>query len=93
MYESTIIGLVGPPYPYCSLAAFCAFAWLRLGTFGAFGAFSAFGACKIFSSKINNKKFKTALTTSFTLLVLSLAFTLLFQKAQSFDFTIEILDI
>ena len=25
MYGSTIIGLVGPPYPYCSLVAFCAF--------------------------------------------------------------------
>ena len=30
MYESTIIGLVGPSYPYCSLVALCAFAWLRL---------------------------------------------------------------
>ena len=30
MYESTIIGLVGPPYPYCLLVALCAFAWLRL---------------------------------------------------------------
>ena len=43
MYGSTIIGVVGPPYPYCSLVAFCAFAWLRLCAFGAFGA------CKIFS--------------------------------------------
>ena len=42
-YGSTIIGVVGPPYPYCSLVAFCAFAWLRLC------AFSAFGAWKIFS--------------------------------------------
>ena len=25
MYGSTITGLVGPPYPYCLLAAFCAF--------------------------------------------------------------------
>ena len=33
-------------YPYCSLVAFCAFAWLRLCAFGASGAFSA---CKIFS--------------------------------------------
>ena len=51
MYESTIIGLVGPPYPCCMLVAFCAFAWLRLcafGAFGAFGTFSAFGARKIF---------------------------------------------
>ena len=51
MYESTITGLllvwctgllllllVGPPFPYCSLIAFCAFAWLRLCTFDAFGA-------------------------------------------------------
>ena len=43
MYGSNIIGVVGPPYPYCSLVAFCAFAWLRLCAFGAFGA------CKIFS--------------------------------------------
>ena len=26
MYGSTIIGIVGPPYHYCSLVAFCAFA-------------------------------------------------------------------
>ena len=25
MYESTFTGLVGPPYPYCSLVAFCVF--------------------------------------------------------------------
>ena len=25
MYGSTITGLVGPPYPYCSLVAVCAF--------------------------------------------------------------------
>ena len=52
IYKSTIIGVVAPPYLYCSLVAFCAFAWLRLCAFGAFvafGAFSAFGACKIFS--------------------------------------------
>ena len=48
MYESTIIGLVGPPYPCCMLVAFCAFAWLRLCAFGASGTFSAFGARKIF---------------------------------------------
>ena len=51
MYGSTIIGVVGPPYPYCSLVAFCVFAWLRLcafDAFGTFGAFGAFGACKIF---------------------------------------------
>ena len=46
IYKSTFIGVVGPPYPYCLLVAFCAFAWLRLCAFGAFGAF---GACKIFS--------------------------------------------
>ena len=45
MYGSTIIGVVGPPSPYCSLVAFCAFAWLRHCAFGASGAF---GACKIF---------------------------------------------
>ena len=27
MYGSTIISVVGPPYPYCSLLAFSAFAW------------------------------------------------------------------
>ena len=43
MYGSTIIGVVGLPYPYRSLVAFCAFAWLRLCAFGAFNA------CKIFS--------------------------------------------
>ena len=59
MYESTIIGLVGPPYPNCSLVAFCAFTWLRL---------CAFGACKIFvkKKKNNNREFKTALIISFT---------------------------
>ena len=25
MYGRTITGLVGPPYPYCLLVAFCAF--------------------------------------------------------------------
>ena len=43
MYESTIIGLVGPPYPHCLLVVFLCFAWLRLW------GFAAFGACKIFS--------------------------------------------
>ena len=59
MYGGTIIGVVGPPYPYCSLVAFCAFAWLRLCAFGAFGV------CKIFLLK-KNKEFKTALIISFT---------------------------
>ena len=36
MYGSTIIGVMGPPYPYCSLVAFCAFAWLGLCASGAF---------------------------------------------------------
>ena len=40
MYGSTIIGIVGALCPYCSLEAFCAFAWLRL---------CAFDACEIFS--------------------------------------------
>ena len=60
MCGKTITGLVGPPYPYSSLVAFCAIAWLRHCAFGAFGAsfcafywlrlcaFGAFGACKIF---------------------------------------------
>ena len=29
MYESTITGVVGPPYPYCSLVVFCVFAILH----------------------------------------------------------------
>ena len=37
MYESTLTGLVGPPYSYYSLVAFSAFAWLRLCGFPAFG--------------------------------------------------------
>ena len=44
MYEST--GLVGPPYPYCSLVAFYTFAWFVLLVF-----FCAFGVCKIFLLK------------------------------------------
>ena len=58
MYGNTIIGVLGPPYPYCLLVAFCAFAWLRHCAFGAscsafawlcLCAFGAFGACKVFS--------------------------------------------
>ena len=30
IYGSTITGLVRPPYPYCLLVAFSAFAWLHL---------------------------------------------------------------
>ena len=37
MYESTLTGLVGPPYSYYSLVAFSTFAWLRLCGFPAFG--------------------------------------------------------
>ena len=36
MYERTIIGLVLPPYPYCSLVTFCAFTWLHICAVGAF---------------------------------------------------------
>ena len=68
MYRRTIIGVVGPPYPYCLLVAFCAFAWLRL---------CAFGACEIFWQKKNNEEFKTALINSFTLLLLGCVFVLL----------------
>ena len=49
MYESTITGLVGPPYPYCSLVAFCTFAWFVLLVLLVF--FCAFGVCKIFLFK------------------------------------------
>ena len=57
---------------FVRLFAFCAFAWLR---FCAFYAFGAFGAYKIFSLK---KKFKTALITSFLLLLSKLVNCLLF---------------
>ena len=36
--------------------------------FSAFSSFNAFGSCEIFSQK-NNKRFKTALMTSFILLL------------------------
>ena len=49
MYESTITGLVGLPYPYCLHVAFSVFAWLCLCAFRAFGGSGAFDACKIFS--------------------------------------------
>ena len=39
IYKSTFIGVVGPPYAYHSLVAFCAYASLRLCAFGAFCAF------------------------------------------------------
>ena len=59
IYKSAFIGVVGPPY----FVAFCAFAWLRPR------AFCAFCAYKIFLQK-RNKEFKTALITSFTLLLI-----------------------
>ena len=48
MYGSTIIGLVGPPYPYCSLVAFCAF--------GAFLCFFCAFLCFIARTKILTSK-------------------------------------
>ena len=66
MYESTITGLVGPPYPYCLLVAFCAFALLHLCVFCAFLCF--FGLlvyAKSFRKKI--KEFKTVLILIFTI--------------------------
>ena len=48
MYGSTITGLVGPPYPYCSLVAFCAFGAF-LCVFCAFLCFIA--RAKLLTSK------------------------------------------
>ena len=49
---------------FCAFCSFCVF-----GAFCAFWCFLVlFGACKIFLLKKNNKKFKTALITSFILL-------------------------
>ena len=61
IYKSTIIGVVGPPYPYCLLIAFCAFAWLRLCAFCAFLCFFVlFCACEsFFLKKNNNNKIKS----------------------------------
>ena len=39
IYKSTFIGVVEPPYPYYSLVAFYAFAWLRLCAFCVFWCF------------------------------------------------------
>ena len=50
---STITGLVEPPYPNCSLVAFCTFVWLRLCVFGAFGAFYALVRAKSFRKRKN----------------------------------------
>ena len=47
MYESTITGVVGPPYPYCSLVVFCVFAILH--------------AQKHLQAKINKQKNKLTL--------------------------------
>ena len=55
MYGSTITGLVGPPYPYCLLVAFC--------TFGAFLYFFVLLVCEKSFRKKNNKEFKTSLIT------------------------------
>ena len=70
MYGSTIIGVVGPPYPYCSLVAFCTFAWLRLCAFSALMLLVLLLRAKSFCKKKKNKEFKTALITSFTLLLM-----------------------
>ena len=59
MYGSAIIGVVGPPYPYCSLVAFYAFAWLRLCVFALLVRANFFVKKKI-------KSLKTALIISFT---------------------------
>ena len=58
MYGSTITGLVGPPYPYCLLVAFCAFLCF-------FVLFVLLVCAKSFREK--NKGFKTALITPFTI--------------------------
>ena len=42
IYKSIFIGVVGPPYPYYSLVAFCAFTWLGFCAFGAFCTFWCF---------------------------------------------------
>ena len=88
MYGNTIIGVVGPPYPYCSLVAFllllgCVFVLLVL--FVLFCAFLCFFVlflcffvllmllvCAKSFRKRKNEEFKTALITSFTLLVLNI---------------------
>ena len=52
---------------FCSLAAFCAFAWLRLCAFVLLALLVLLVRAKSFHKK--NKEFKTALITSFTLLL------------------------
>ena len=58
MYGSTITGLVGLPYPYCLLVAFC-----------AFGAFLYIFVVLVRAKSIRQKKkkFKAALMTPFTI--------------------------
>ena len=51
MYGSTITGLVGPPYPYCLLAAFC-----------AFGAFSYIFVLLVRAKSFRQKKKSLKLT-------------------------------
>ena len=48
---STITGLVGPPYPYCSLAAFCAFACLCPCALVLFVLFVLWGVQNLFVKK------------------------------------------
>ena len=56
---------------FIRLFAFCAFAWLRFYAFGAFCTFWCFLVCaKSFCKKNIYKEFKTALITSFILLLL-----------------------
>ena len=62
MYGSTIIGVVGQPYPYCSLVTFYAFARLGLCAFVFLVRAKSFWKKKI-------QSLKTALITSFTLLL------------------------
>ena len=45
MYGSTITGLVGPPYPYCLLVAFC-----------VFGAFLCFFVLLVCAKSFHKKK-------------------------------------
>ena len=51
IYGSTITGLVRPPYPYCLLVAFRAFAWLHLCTLVLLVLFCAFVCAESFVEK------------------------------------------
>ena len=56
---NTITGLVGPPYPYCLLVAFCAFAWLSLCAFWCFLVlFCPLVCAKSFRKKIKSLKLR-----------------------------------